>query len=279
MGMADTARRYVRSLGVRLHQAALLSTKRGAFSNFDEEAIIAGFVARHFPPGYARTAVDLGAGDGIKSSNTYALFRAGWRGLGVEGDAGRAFRLAQAYRNFPGVAAVNAFVTPLNVVGLLRAHSVEREFGLLSLDIDSYDYWVLDAVLAEFRPRLVVSEINEKIPPPVRFVLKFDPDFRMTHHLYGYSIQSLEDLCARRGYAIVGLEYNNVFLAPAETPGVEPLSPADAYRRGYLERPDRRRLFPQNDDMEELHRMSPAEALAFLENFYSRHRGKFDLGL
>ncbi|HZI19880.1 MAG TPA: hypothetical protein VEY09_14945 [Pyrinomonadaceae bacterium] len=277
--MTDTALRYLSGLGVRLHQAALLRFRRGAFSNFDEEAIIARFVAEHFPPGHAHTAVDLGAGDGIKSSNTYALFRQGWRGLGVEGDEGRAFRLAQAYRHFPGAAAVHARVTPDNVAGLLRAHAVENDFGLLSLDIDSYDYWVLDAVLAEFRPRLVVSEINEKIPPPVKFVLRFDPDFRMSHHFYGYSIQSLEDLCARRGYSIVGLEYNNVFLAPAETPGIEPLTPAEAYRRGYLERPDRRRRFPQNEDMEALHGMSPAEALAFLESFYSRHRGKFELSL
>jgi len=279
MGMGDTARRYASRIGVRLHQAALLRFKREGFSNFDEEALIARFVAAHFPPGHDPTAVDIGAGDGIKSSNTYALFRAGWRGLGVEGDEGRAFRLAETYRRFQGVAALHARVTPDSAAGLLRAHSVGRDFGVLSLDIDSYDYWVLDALLAEFRPRLVVSEINEKVPPPVKFVVKFDPDFRMSHHFYGYGIASLEELCARRDYRIVGLEYNNVFLAPAETPGIEPLTPAEAYRRGYLDRPDRRRHFPQNEDMEALHRMTPAEALDFLENFYSRHHGKFELGL
>jgi hypothetical protein len=277
--MSETARRYVSGLGVRLHHAALLSFKRRGFSNFDEEAIIARFIAEHFPAGHARTAVDIGAGDGIKSSNTYALFRDGWRGLGVEGDSSRAFRLAHAYRHFPGVAALHARVMPDSVAALLRSHSIERDFGVLSLDIDSYDYCVLDAVLAEFRPRLVVSEINEKIPPPVKFVLRFDPDFRMSHHLYGYSIASLEELCARRRYSIANLEYNNVFLAPAETPGLTPLTPAEAYRRGYLERPDRRRRFPQNEDMEALHSMSPAEALAFLERFYARHRGEFDLSL
>jgi hypothetical protein len=279
MRMSETARRYMSGLGVRLHHAALLSFKRAGFSNFDEEALIARFVAEHFPADHTRTAVDIGAGDGIKSSNTYALFRSGWRGLGIEGDASRAFRLAHAYRHFPGVAALQARVTPENVAALLRSHSIERDFGLLSLDIDSYDYWVLDAVLAEFRPRLVVSEINEKIPPPVKFILKFDPDFRMSHHLYGYSIASLEELCARRGYAIVDLEYNNVFLAPVETPGITALTPAEAYRRGYLARPDRRQRFPQNEDMEALHSLSPAEALAFLERFYSRHAGKFDLSL
>lgn len=276
--MADTTRQYVRRLGVRLHNVAL-RFKHGGFSNFGEEEWIRSFFDERFPAGHGRTAVDIGAGDGVKSSNTYALFRRGWSGLSIEGDRDRAFRLAQHYRGFEGVKALSARVTPSNVGGILRAHSIERDFSLLSLDIDSYDYWVLDALLGEFRPRLVVSEINEKIPPPIKLSVKFAPDFQMSHHFYGYSIACLEDLCARHSYALVGLEYNNVFLAPTETPGINALTPAEAYRIGYLERPDRRRRFPQNADMEALYSMSPTAALSFLEEFYTRRRGEYELSL
>jgi hypothetical protein len=270
------ARRLLHLPELWVHGAAL-RLRRGRYSNFDEERILRELMAQLLPEGFDRTAVDLGAGDGVKGSNTYALFKEGWAGLGVEGEARRARRLAHTYRRFPSVAPLHARVTPMNVTGLLKGHGVGREFGVLSLDIDSYDYWVLDAIFREFRPRLVVTEINEKIPPPVRFVVKYDPDFTLQHHFFGHSIASLEDLCRRHDYTIVGLEYNNAFLAPRELPAVRPLAAEEAYRLGYLERPDRRQRFPSNRDMEHLHSMTPEEIVRFLHDFYARHRGKYEL--
>ncbi|MBC7931734.1 MAG: hypothetical protein H7Z38_14335 [Rubrivivax sp.] len=276
--MAKKAQRYLNRLGLHL-QRAKQRFRQSGFSNFDEELLLERFIAELLPADYSRTAVDIGAGDGLRGSNTYALFLAGWTGLGVEGDEKRARRLARAYKNLEGVAALCALVTPTNVVELLKAHNIPREFGVLSLDIDSYDYWVLDALLEAFRPRLVVTEINEKIPPPVKFVVGYDPDFRLQHHFFGYSIASLEDLCERHGYALIALEYNNAFLAPRELRGVRALDAAAAYRNGYLERPDRRERFPNNSDMEALHSLAPAEAVAFLNRFFARHEGKYELSV
>jgi hypothetical protein len=276
MSMAKAAQQYLQRLEHRL-QRARLAAGRASFSNFGEEQIVRKYVAELLPEGASRTAVDIGAGDGVRGSNTYALFREGWRGVGFEGSNRKVCKLAAAYKHYPAVSAANCIVTPSNVVPLLKAYDIEREFGVLSLDIDSYDYWVLDAVLAEFRPRLVVTEINEKIPPPIRFVVNYDPSFQMTHHFFGYSIASLADLAARHDYAILEVEYNNAFLAPRELPNVRPLDPAEAYRRGYVERPDRREKFRANANMEILHTLKPAEAVKFLDEFYARHRGKYEL--
>ena len=276
--MAKTTQRYLKRLGLHL-QRAKQRIKQSGFSNFGEEQILERLTGELLPAGQGRVAVDIGAGDGVRGSNTYALFRQGWRGLGVEGDARRARRLARAYKNLPGVEAVHAHVTPENVVALLRAHGVPREFGVLSLDIDSYDYFVLDAVLGTFRPRVVVTEINEKIPPPVRFVVRYDPHFRLQHHFFGYSIASLEELCERHDYALLELEYNNAFIAPRELAPSRPLGAAEAYRHGYLERADRRERFPKNQDMEALHSLTPAEAVRFLERFFARHKGKYELSV
>src|SRR5437868_13196727 len=248
------------------------------FSNFDEEQIIRKYVAALLPDEQDQTAVDLGAGDGIRHSNTHTLFASGWRGLAVEYDSRRAYRLARTYRNHSNVFVCRCRVTPQNVVSLLHAYELAPEFGLLSLDIDSYDYWVLDALLARFRPRLVVTEINEKIPPPIKFVVNYDAHFQLQHHFYGYSIASLAELCARHAYALIELEYNNAFLAPA---GVAPasLTPEAAYRRGYLDRPDRREKFRLNQDMEILHTLSPERGVEFLKKFFARHAGKYEIGV
>jgi hypothetical protein len=269
---------YIWRLERGLHKAKLLLNKSArGFSNFGEEEILRRLVAGLLAPGDSRTAVDIGAGDGVKGSNTYALFAAGWRGVGFESHPRKAGKLVKTYERLPGVEADARRVTPENVAALLREHGIGRGFGVLSLDIDSYDYFVLDAVLSEFRPRVVVTEINEKIPPPIRFRVKFDADFRLSHHFFGYSIQSLADLCAEHGYSIIDLEYNNAFLAPSELPGVRPLAAAEAYRRGYLERPDRREKFSSNRNVEALQSMSPAEGVEFIERFFARHAGKYEI--
>jgi hypothetical protein len=265
-------------LDSRLLRGRAVGRRERVFSNFDEERILRNYIADLLPAGRRHTAVDLGAGDGIRHSNTHALFAAGWAGLAVEADSRRAYRLARTYRKHPRVYVSRCRVTPHNVVALLEAYELEPEFDVLSLDIDSYDYWVLDALLARFRPRLIVTEINEKIPPPIKFVVKYDADFQLRHHFYGYSIESLTELCARHAYALLELEYNNAFLAPAE------LAPAsrtamEAYRRGYLERADRQAKFWLNHDMEILHTLSPTAGVEFLQRFFARHEGKYEIGL
>ncbi|HEY0098979.1 MAG TPA: hypothetical protein VGB76_08495 [Pyrinomonadaceae bacterium] len=276
MSMTKAAQQYLKRLEYRLHRARVGAGK-GRFSNFGEEQILQKYIAQLLPAGASRTAVDIGAGDGVKGSNTYALFSNGWRGVGFEGSNRKVCKLAGAYKYYPQVSAANCVVTPENVVPLLEAYNIEREFGVLSLDIDSYDYWVLDALLAEFRPRIVVTEINEKIPPPIRFVVNYDPEFQMTHHFFGYSIASLSELAARHNYAILEVEYNNAFLAPLELPGIVARDAALAYREGYAHRPDRREKFRANANMEILHTLSPSDAVKFLDEFYAQHRGKYEL--
>lgn len=278
MKITKTIQRSLRQLDFRIHEARL-SLKAGGHSSLGEEQLLGRYIAELLPAGHNRTAVDIGAGDGIRWSNTYALFRNGWSGLGVEYDARKVVRLAANYKYYPRVYACRCRVTPDNVVPLLQAYSVEPDFGVLSLDIDSYDYRVLERLLERYRPRLIVTEINEKIPPPIRFVVNYDPDFELRHHFYGYSIESLAELCREHGYGLLHLEYNNAFLAPLELRGVRPLSAADAYREGYLERADRREKFRLNYDMEALHALSAEEGLEFINRFYARFAGRYEASI
>lgn len=256
-----------------------LSLRCNGFSHSDEEQILARYIAELLPTGHSRTAVDIGAGDGVRWSNTYALFLDGWDGIGIEFDPHKFVKLARAYKHFPHVYACRSRATPENIVHLLRSYEIEKDFGVLSLDIDGNDYWVLRALLSEFRPRLIVTEINEKIPPPIRFVVKYNPDFQLRHHFFGYSIATLADLCEQTGYSILELEYNNAFLAPKELAGQRAVDAELAYHRGYLDRPDRQEKFRMNFDMEPLYSLSPEQGIEFLQRFYSKFQGEYYLGL
>lgn len=278
MKFTKAGQQYLRELDSRVHRAKM-TLKRDSFSNGREEHILAGYIAELLPAGHNRTAVDIGAGDGMRWSNTYALFLKGWRGVGVEFDSRKFVKLARAYKYFPDVYACRNRATPNNVVALLQSYETPAELAVLSIDIDGNDYWVLRAILSQFRPQLIVTEINEKIPPPIRFVVKYDPNFQLRHHFFGYSIAVLADLCDEFGYVILQLEYNNAFLAPKELAAERALEAQAAYTAGYLGREDRKEKFSLNFDMERLYSLDAEEAMEFLTQFYSKFAGEFYLGL
>ena len=248
------------------------------YSGFGEQAILKAYVeglALH-----GRYCVDIGAGDGIVKSNSYALYQAGWRGLSVEFNAAAFAGLAHALRELPNVDLARCKVTPLNVISLLEAYEVPKEFTILSLDIDGYDHYVLEKILASYRPRIVCTEINEKIPSPVKFTVKWDPDYILEPgHFYGQSIDQLYLLCLRFDYHLVALEYNNAFLIPAEINHYPALTPAEAYKVGYLDRPDRLEKLPWNADVEKLQQLSQQEAVAFIKRYFKEHEGAFECSL
>jgi len=245
-----------------------------------EDAIIHAYLEKL--PVRIRFCVDIGASDGVSMSNTYLLFRNGYEGLAVEYDSEKFSRLSSAYKNFKQVNLSKCKVTPWNVVDLLNGNLVPKQFAFLNLDIDSYDYFVLDEILGSFRPSLICVEINEKIPPPLKFTVLYAPNHTWQgDHFYGCSISQLYLLCIKYNYALVHLHYINAFLIPVEmcTNGISSMSPEEAYRKGYLDRPDRKEQLPWNADVEELLFLSPQEASAFVDKLFLNYKGKFTCSL
>lgn len=227
-------------------------------------------------------AIDLAAGDGVRGSCTLPLFRdLDWAGLAIECDAVRFRLLAHAYRAFPRVRLASARVTPENAVHVLATNAVPAEPTLLNLDLDSFDLVVAERILAVCRPLVVDMEINEKVPPPLRFAVRYTPAHRWDGgHCYGCSLAAACDLLWATGYVLEGLEYNNAFFVRADVAalhGIVRASARAAYRAGYRARIDRHRLFPWNYDMEAVHALEPAAAIAFLERRFARYRGSYVL--
>lgn len=278
MSFPPTVKRFFRHIGYQSRRGTLPFREVG-FSSFGEEKVLENYINELLSKDRCQSAVDIGAGDGRTGSNTLALFKRGWQGLGVEADSRKAYKLARTYQSLPNVSACRLCVTPENVLPLLRTYEIEKNFSVLNLDIDSYDYWVLDKILDVYRPSIVITEINEKIPPPMNFKVNYDPAFRLEGHFFGYSITSLEELCSKHGYALVDLEYNNAFVVPLELAGSRALSAEEAYRRGYLERSDRLEKFPGNGNMEILHTISAEEKMRFIRQLFSKPASKYELSI
>jgi hypothetical protein len=270
------ARRALRGMGLTVHRASRATNAQ--FSNFDEQRIIQVMLSQLAVT--SRFCVDIAASDGTTMSNTYPLFSDGWAGIAAECDPDKFVKLAAAYASFTGVALMKCMVTPDNVTSLLEVSSTPTDFGFLNLDIDGYDYFVLDRILHRYRPRLICAEVNEKIPPPLKFTVRWDPRYVWAgDHFYGASVSKMHELCVAHHYALAELHFNSAFLVPEESWHGPSLTPEQAWRVGYRDKPDRREKFPWNADMDDLLAMSAGDAVAALRERFRDRDGMFELYL
>ena len=270
--LKKNVKKFVNALGFELRE--IRPEGEAQYSYQEEEKIIREILSKLKPSN--RVYVDIGAANGVNGSNSFALVREGWSGLAVEYDGNEFGKLAYEYRNYPTVSLSKCKVTPENVVSLLRTSQIPKDFGFLTLDIDGYDYFVLEQILTEYRPGLICTEINEKIPPPLQFTIKYNSNYPGPRgHLYGQSLSQLNILSDRYEYALVQLEYNNAFLIPKEINPLPELTSEEAYRQGYLERSDRQEKYPWNADMEEIHGLSPQEAVDFVKQKFAEYESEY----
>ena len=224
--------------------------------------------------------VDVGAGDGVAISPTLGLFRSpAWRGLGIEPDPEKFCRLSVAFAfRDAGLSLVRAQVTPATVLDLFRACRVPERLDVLKLDIDSYDLFVLEAILGGHRPGVIVMEVNEKIPPPLYFTVLFHEGHAWAgDHFYGCSIVAASTLLRPAGYVLESMQFDNAYFVRADLAAgrVADLTPADAFREGYVQRPGRQRLFAHNADMDDLLEMPPDRALDAIRERFRAYQGRF----
>lgn len=93
---------------------------------------------------------------------------------------------------------------------ILREVKLTGEIDLLSIDIDSNDFWVWNAI-TEIMPRVVVIEYNASLRPPLSLVIPYDPVRRWDgSNYFGASLEALVRLADRKGYRIVGCNFAGV---------------------------------------------------------------------
>jgi hypothetical protein len=140
---------------------------------------------------------------------------------------------SQGISKNPRVAVRKEFITAENINDLFRKYEVPSQFDLLSIDIDSNDFWVWQQIAA--RPRVVVIEYNASIPPNESRTIAYDPTFVWNGSDYfGASLLALKELGRRKGYTLVYCERAgvNAFFVADELLGADfkPLRIEEIYR-------------------------------------------------
>lgn len=155
------------------------------YSQTGEEIILAEIFEKI---GSNKFLVDIGAGDGYKLSNTRRLIEDGWQGILIDKD---------------GVGDVYAeFVTPMNILAILKKYGCPQIFDLLSIDIDGFDFQVLIEILSEYSPRVIICEFNPSLTGSK--YLKYEEGYTWDGTTkYGFSFEAGKKLMDKAGYKLV----------------------------------------------------------------------------
>ncbi len=189
------------------------------------------------------TFVEFGGSDGRECNSANFALHFGWRGLFIEGDKKSHERAKQFYKlhllgpTLRNVTLMNDMVTPDNINELLKKGNYTGEIDLLSVDIDSNDYWVWRAITAA-NPRVAVVEVNTSFGPHESVTIPYDRAFqRFAHESHGFyhgmSLAAAAKLGTEKGYTFVGCDscgVNAFFVRNDLAAGVfEPVAPAVAF--------------------------------------------------
>jgi len=208
--------------------------ERKVFSQFGEDGVIEKIFEIIGPT--TKFCVEFGASDGLTGSNMRNLVvNHGWSSFQIEGDPHRAKLLAENYADHPQVKTLQAWVWPGNIEILFEENGVPKDLDLLVIDIDSNDYYIWRAI-HDFRPKVVMIEMNGLFPPPQLMVIDYHPmNYWDGSDYMGASMQSLYNLGKKKGYELVYQmsEGPNIFFVDEkyfERFGIEDNSPVKLFK-------------------------------------------------
>ena len=207
-------------------------------SQYGEDGIIE-YLINNSKDEIHKSCCEFGAGDGKTLSNTYSLWNdMGWSALLIEPSKTRFDLLKKNYGDRENLTLLNQYVgvspddktseiirdtqhrnlyqeiVPKDLPDeslddIYKKHNLDPKIGVLSIDIDSLDYYVFDS-LEYVDPQIAIIEFNNVMPVYVDYV---DPKGEL---FLRHSAKALERLGKQKGYILVACTVTNVILIKEE---------------------------------------------------------------
>jgi hypothetical protein len=161
-------------------------------SEFGEEKYIEAFLKDIPKTNYF---LEIGAGDGCYHSHTRYFLDNGYQGLQIDKD------------NKGNDEVKQHFIFNENVIPLLKTYKCPKAFDFLTIDIMVNEYWILDKILTEYNPNLIVSRFNPYIHQQHKWnsiTINYDPEFEYAgDNYFSYTLDAGKVLAEKYGYTIV----------------------------------------------------------------------------
>ena len=141
---------------------------------------------------------------------------------------------------------------------------------------------LLEVVEEVVTPDNVVSLIRGYIPPPIKFAVKYEPEYWWdSSHFFGMSTSKFYELAEKYEYDVVGLHFNNIFAIRKDKniSALPHLLADEAYNNGYKNprMTGNATDFNYNGNVDYLLSLEPKEALNAIVELLKDYQGKYEI--
>jgi len=157
--------------------------------------------------------VEFGVETYHESNTRFLLMNDNWTGLVIDGSEKniKSIKNQKIYWEYE-LNAICSFITKDNINNLISSAGIHGEIGLLSVDIDGNDFWVLNEINV-INPIIIIVEYNAVFGNDTYITIPYDPTFvrKQKHysHLYwGASLGAFYHLLEAKGYSFIGCNSN-----------------------------------------------------------------------
>lgn len=203
LGQANAAR--VKKLS---NLSSLTQAEFKIFSQWGEDGIIQYLISKIEIPN--KVFVEFGVENYLESNTRFLLMNDNWSGLVIDGSEANIdfIKKDQIYWRYD-IQAVHSFITKENINSLLKQFVQTPDIGILSVDVDGNDYWILEQINV-VNPRILICEFNNIFGAEYPITVPYSPDFvrRNAHYsdlYFGASLLAFYQLALSKGYDFVGI--------------------------------------------------------------------------
>lgn len=187
------------------------------FSQFGDDGIIQ-YLIQHVKI-ENETFIEFGVEDYAESNTRFLLMNNNWSGFVMDGSADAMARLgSQPWFWKYNLEKKTAFIDKENINELLDSSGLSN-LGLLHIDLDGNDYYILEAIdFDRYSPSILILEYNAVFGKDRAISVPYDPSFvRYKKHYsnlyFGASLAALNYAANKKGYQLIGcnLAGNNAY--------------------------------------------------------------------
>jgi hypothetical protein len=177
------------------------------FSQRGEDGIIQYIINKIEIPN--KIFVEFGVENYVESNTRFLLINNNWSGLVIDGSQENIDFIKKDFIYWKyDITATKSFITKDNINNLISNYTQTEDIGLLSVDIDGNDYWVLEAINC-IKPRVLICEYNSAFGASKKVTVPYKPDFvRSKEHFselyFGASLAAFCHLAEKKGYDFIG---------------------------------------------------------------------------
>ena len=181
------------------------------FSQWDEDGIIQYLIKKINT--INNVFIEFGVENYRESNTRFLLQNNNWQGLVIDGNRNNIDQIQNSnlyWRH--DLSAVHSFIEKDNITDIIDNYicnrNLSKKIGLLSVDIDGVDYWVLKNI-TNIEPQIIICEYNSIFGNSLPITVPYDSNFRRTKahfsNLYfGANLKAFQYLLEPSGYTYIG---------------------------------------------------------------------------